>query len=128
MIEEAKSMILVANHDHIVNFHGISMNGENVYILLEFCSFGSVDKFLRRHSENFRMKMDHGNYKDVVSWCLQVADAMEFLAKPESYIIHVSHLNIHTPIFFINHTKSLKMKVTNRKAPFKPHKFYSSNS
>ena len=90
MIEEAKAMIRVTNHDHIVNFYGISMNGENVYILLEFCSFGSIDSFLEKNSENFRLKMEHGNYKDVVSWCVQVADAMEFLVKND--IIHVSSL------------------------------------
>ena len=90
MIEEAKAMIRVTNHDHIVNFYGISMNGENVYILLEFCSFGDIGSFLKRHSENFRLKMEHGNYKDVISWCVQVADAIEFLVKND--IIHVSSL------------------------------------
>ena len=81
-------MIRVAKHDHIVNFQGISMDGEKVYVLLEFCSFGAIDSFLQKNSENFRMKMEGGNYKEVVSWCHQVADAMEFLVK--NNIIHVS--------------------------------------
>ena len=88
MLEEAKAMIRVAKHDHIVNFQGISMDGEKVYVLLEFCSFGAIDGFLEKNSENFRMKMERGNYKEVVSWCHQVADAMEFLVK--NNIIHVS--------------------------------------
>ena len=88
MLEEAKAMIRVAKHDHIVNFQGISADGEKVYILLEFCSFGAIDSFLVKNSENFRMKMERGNYKEVVSWCVQVADAMEFLVK--NNIIHVS--------------------------------------
>ena len=46
MLEEAKAMIRVAKHDHIVNFQGISIDGEKVYVLLEFCSFGAVDGFL----------------------------------------------------------------------------------
>ena len=88
MLEEAKAMIRVAKHDHIVNFLGISMDGEKVYVLLEFCSFGSIDSFLEKNSENFRMKMECGNYKEVVSWFVQVADAMDFLVK--NNIIHVS--------------------------------------
>ena len=88
MLEEAKAMIRVAKHDHIVNFLGISMDGEKVYVLLEFCSFGSIDSYLERNSENFRMKMECGNYKEVVSWFVQVADAMDFLVK--NNIIHVS--------------------------------------
>ena len=87
MLEEAKAMIRVAKHDHIVNFQGISMDGEKVYVLLEFCSFGAIDSFLKSHLENFRMKLEQGNYKEVVSWCVQVADAMAFLVKND--IIHV---------------------------------------
>ena len=90
MFEEAKAMIRVAKHDHIVNFQGISMDGDKVYLLLEYCSFGAIDSFLQSHSKNFRTKMEHGDFKEVVSWCVQVADAMEFLV--ENDIIHVSTL------------------------------------
>ena len=90
MLEEAKAMIRVAKHDHIVNFLGISTDEEKVYVLLEFCSFGAIDSFLRSNKENFRMKMESGNFKEVVSWCVQVADAMDFLVKND--IIHVSAL------------------------------------
>ena len=99
MLEEAKAMIRVAKHDHIVNFLGISMDGEKVYVLLEFCSFGSIDSFLEKNSEKFRMKMECGNYKEVVSWFVQVADAMDFLVK--NNIIHVSTLELeirHGPL------------------------------
>ena len=88
MLEEAKAMIRVTKHDHIVNFQGISMDGDKVYVLLEFCSFGAIDSYLKSNSENFRMKLEHGNFKEVVSWCVQVADAMDFLVKND--IIHVS--------------------------------------
>ena len=94
MLEEAKAMIQVAKHDHIVNFQGISMDGEKVYVLLEFCSFGSIDSFLDKNSGNFRMKMECDNYKEVVSWFVQVADAMDFLVK--NNIIHVSPLSPRT--------------------------------
>ena len=88
MLEEAKAMMWVAKHDHIVNFQGVSMQENKVYVLLEFCSFGSIDRFLRTHEENFRAKMECGSYKEVVKWCFQVANAMEFMV--ENNIIHVS--------------------------------------
>ena len=99
MLEEAKAMIRVPKHDHIVNFQGVSMDGEKVYLLLEFCSFGAIDNFLQKNKANFRAKLEHENYKEVVSWCYQVADAMEFLVK--NNIIHVSLLNISIQTFLI---------------------------
>ena len=52
MLEEAKAMIKVPKHDHIVNFHGISMHDDQVYVLLEFCTLGSLEKYLRKDKEN----------------------------------------------------------------------------
>ena len=89
MLEEAKAMIKVPTHDHIVNFHGISVHENQVYVLLEFCSLGSLDKYLRKHRENLTVKLEGGDYEEIVNWCVQVADAMDFLAKPENNIIHV---------------------------------------
>ena len=94
MLEEAKAMIKVPTHDHIVNFHGISVHEDQVYVLLEFCTLGSLDKYLRKHKENLTVKLERGDYKQVVNWCIQVADAMDFLAKPENNIIHVRVLEI----------------------------------
>ena len=88
MLEEAKAMMWVAKHDHIVNFQGVSMQENKVYVLLEFCSFGSIDRFLRTHEENFRTKMECGSYKEVVKWCYQVANAMDFMV--ENNIIHLN--------------------------------------
>ena len=88
MVEEAKAMIRVSKHDHIVNFQGISTEGTRVVILLEFCSFGSIDNFLRKHTANFRTKLENQSFREIVTWCSQVADAMEFLVTNE--IIHVS--------------------------------------
>ena len=89
MLEEAKAMIKVPTHDHIVNFHGISVHENQVYVLLEFCSLGSLDKYLRKHRENLTVKLEGEDYEEIVNWCVQVADAMEFLAKPDRNIIHV---------------------------------------
>ena len=94
MLEEAKAMIKVPKHDHIVNFHGISVHEDQVYVLLEFCTLGSLDKYLRKHKDNLTIKLEREDYEEVVNWCVQVADAMEFLAKPENNIIHVRVLEI----------------------------------
>ena len=98
MLEEAKAMIKVPTHDHIVNFHGISVHEHQVYVLSEFCSVGSLDKYLRKHEENLTVKLERGVYEEVVDWCFQVADAMEFLAKPENNIIHVRVLETFSKI------------------------------
>ena len=87
MLEEAKAMIRVPTHNHIVNLQGISMQGNRVYLLLEYCSFGSIDSYLQNYSEHYSFKMEHGSYKDIINWCVQVAEAMSFLVK--NNIIHV---------------------------------------
>ena len=110
MLEEAKTMIRVPNHDHIVNFKGISLDVEKCYVLLEFCSFGAINSFLRANSANFRTKLANGDCKEVALWCYQVADAMEFLVK--NNIIHVSLLNIRIiQHSLFTHTQSHEMKI-----------------
>ena len=91
MVEEAKAMIRVSKHDFIVNFQGISTDNSRVFILLEFCSFGSIDTFLQKRAAIFRAKLENQNFTEFVTWCYQVADAMEFLVSNE--IIHVSLCN-----------------------------------
>ena len=91
MVEEAKAMIRVSKHDFIVNFQGISTDNSRVFILLEFCSFGSIDTFLQNKAAIFRPKLENQNFREVITWCYQVADAMEFLVSNE--IIHVSLCN-----------------------------------
>ena len=85
MIEEAKAMIRVSKHDHIVNFQGISVDNHRIVILLEFCSFGSIDNFLRKHTANFRTKLENQSFREIITWCSQVADAMEFLVKHDTH-------------------------------------------
>ena len=79
--------VRVSKHNHIVNFQGISVQGNKVYVLLEFCSFGSIDNFLQSHSIKFGAMLENQDFKQVVSWCKQVADGMEFLVAKG--IIHV---------------------------------------
>ena len=83
MLEEAKTMIRVSKHDHIVNIQGICHHKDSVYLLLEFCALGAIDEFLRKQS-----KLGKHDIQDITQWCRQVADGMGFLA--DKNIIHVS--------------------------------------
>ena len=85
MLEEAKAMIRVSKHDHIVNIQGVCEHNDSVYLLLEFCSMGSIGDFLRKQNSTLNNQI---NIKDLIDWCTQVADGMEFLA--DKNIIHVN--------------------------------------
>ena len=84
MLEEAKAMIRVSKHDHIVNIQGICEHEHSVYLLLEFCSLGPIDNFLRKQNSTLNNQTSN---KDLIHWCSQVAGGMEFLA--DKNIIHV---------------------------------------
>ena len=88
MLDEAKAMIRVSKHDHIVNFQGICFHNDTAYLLLEFCSLGQIDHFLQKHSKQMGSKLENQDFTALVQWSVQVADGMEFLAKED--IIHVS--------------------------------------
>ena len=75
--------IRVSKHDHIVNFQGLCEFEDSVFLLLEFCALGSIDDFLRNNSNS-----GYYNTEELIKWCFQVADGMEFLAKKN--VIHVS--------------------------------------
>ena len=73
----------MSKHDHIVNIQGLCENEDSVFLLLEFCALGSIDDFLRNNSNS-----GFYNTEELIKWCFQVADGMEFLAKKN--VIHVS--------------------------------------
>ena len=85
MLEEAKAMIKVSKHDHIVNFQGLCVEKESVYLLLEYCSLGPIDDYLQKNAADIIKNQSH---KELVKWCAEVADGMAFLVKKN--IIHVS--------------------------------------
>ena len=87
MLEEAKAMIRVSKHDHIVNIQGVCEHNDSVYLLLEFCSLGPIDDFLRKQHSTLN---NQTSIKDLIHWSSQVADGMGFLA--DKNIIHVSSL------------------------------------
>ena len=66
---------------------GISINSDHVYLLLEFCAYGSINKFLQLKEVEFRIKLQKKSNRELICWSSQVADAMGFLAKND--IIHV---------------------------------------
>ena len=88
MLDEAKAMIKVSKHDHIVNIQGISVNESCVYLLLEFCSNGAIEDYLQKNQKEFTKKLRDNTSREIICWSKQVADAMGFLAKKD--IIHVS--------------------------------------
>ena len=88
MLEEAKAMIKVSMHDHIVNFQGICVHNDGVYLLLELCTQGPIDSFLQVQAKNIQSKLVNNDYEILIQWCTQVADGMGFLVKKN--IIHVS--------------------------------------
>jgi serine/threonine protein kinase len=75
--------IRVSKHDHIVNIQGLCEYEDSIFLLLEFCALGSIDDFLRKNSNS-----GYYNTEELIKWCFQVADGMEFLAMKN--IIHVS--------------------------------------
>ena len=88
MLDEAKAMIRVSKHDHIVNFQGICVANDSVYLLLEYCTLGSIDAYLRKHVRDMNQKLRNQNFSGLMGWCIQIADGMEFLVKKN--VIHVS--------------------------------------
>ena len=87
MLDEAMAMIRVSKYDHIVNFQGVCIHQDSVYLLLEFCAKGPIDCFLRKNSKEISAKLDNENYPELIQWCGQIADGMEFLVTKN--IIHV---------------------------------------
>ena len=89
MLQEAKAMIKVSKHDHIVNILGLSVNENTVYLLLEYCTNGSIEKYLRDHYQHYHEQLSQHFYDELINWSRQIADAMSFLASKD--IIHVSN-------------------------------------
>ena len=56
MLDEAMAMIRVSKHDHIVNFQGVCINNDSVYLLLEFCANGPIDDYLQKNAEEIYSK------------------------------------------------------------------------
>ena len=88
MLDEAKTMIRVSKHDHIVNFQGVCVQNDLVYLLLEFCSLGRIDNFLQKYAKQMESKLANQDFTDLVQWGADIADGMEFLVSEN--IIHVS--------------------------------------
>ena len=87
MLDEAMAMIRVSKHDNIVNFQGVCIQNDSVYLLLEFCAKGPIDGYLRKNAKKITSEIDNKKYPELIRWCSQVADGMEFLVTKN--IIHV---------------------------------------
>ena len=94
MLDEAKAMIRVSRHDHIVNFQGICVANDCVYLLLEYCTLGPINVYLKKHAREMNQKLRNQNFSELMGWCIQIADGMEFLVKEN--VIHVSLQNVNS--------------------------------
>ena len=90
MLEEAKAMIRVTKHEHIVNFQGIviSEDQERVFLLLEFCANGPIESYLQKNYMLYYQQLQVKNYNKFLDWCSEIAAGMDFLASQD--VIHVS--------------------------------------
>ena len=89
LLDEAKAMMRVSKHDHIVNIQGICVKNDVAYLLMEYCASGCLYDYLQSNEENLRAKLHQQNdYSKFRNWICQVAEGMAFLAW--NNIIHVS--------------------------------------
>ena len=89
--DELKILSSLDMHLNLVNLLGACTfpPDQPTYILLEYCSFGDLKKFLCTHKEEFesRLKNVPGNYDSpytatlLLRWCYDIAAGMAYLAK-----------------------------------------------
>ena len=89
--DELKILSSLDVHLNLVNLLGACTSPPNLptYILLEYCSFGDLKKFLCKHKDEFesRLKGVPGNYESpytatlLLRWCYDIAEGMAYLSK-----------------------------------------------
>ena len=85
MLHEAKAMMRVPKHSHVVNFLGIGQHNDYMHfcLLMEYCSNGQLKSYL---SNNYTQLVDR--IDRLFHWSEHIANAMDFLVQND--IIHVS--------------------------------------
>ena len=86
MLHEAKAMIRLTKHRNIVNIQGVSVHQNQTYLLLEYCSLGSVESYLQKHADHFIQCLKNQDYEFILKCCTEVAEGMIFLV--QKGIIH----------------------------------------
>ena len=89
--DELKILSSLDMHLNLVNLLGACTWPPDLptYILLEYCSFGDLKKFLCKHKDEFesRLKGVPGNYESpytatlLLRWCYDIAEGMAYLSK-----------------------------------------------
>ena len=88
MAGELKMIIHVGQHENIVNILGACTKYPKLYMIIEYCSHGSLLDFLRKRREIFQptwFKEDFASNErltivNLVSTAIQVCNGMRFLA------------------------------------------------
>ena len=114
MLDEAMAMIRVSKHDHIVNFQGVCVHQNAVYLLLEFCVNGQIDSYLRKNARQMITKLDNQNYSDLIKWCAQVADGMGFLITKNIIHVRKEHFQSHFSYLLTYSQVPIKRGVRNK--------------
>ncbi|CAG7724005.1 unnamed protein product [Allacma fusca] len=108
LLDELKIMIYLGKHDYIVELKGACtqfLHEGRAYVLVEFCSLGSIESFLRNNRYNFCDDSHAGDYangcgvrrgsvtvaqqfnrKDLIQWSVQILQGMQYLE--EKKVIH----------------------------------------
>ena len=79
-------MTRITRNEHIVNLQGTSVHQNQIFLLLEFCAFGSVASFLKHNASYYRQCISNNDYEFLLRCCTQVASGMDFLVGKE--VIH----------------------------------------
>ena len=102
LLDEAKAMMRVSNHDHIVNIQGICVKNDVAYLLMEYCHSGCLYDYLQSNEESLRTKLYQQNdFSKFRNWICQVAEGMAFLAW--NNVIHVNISFDYNISFSVDH-------------------------
>jgi FMS-like tyrosine kinase 1 len=106
---ELKMIIHVGQHENIVNVLGACTKYPKLYMIIEYCSHGSLLEFLRRRREIFQpswFKEDFTSKErltivNLVSTAIQVCNGMRFLASKKVTSLLIYYFLLAISLFTI---------------------------
>ena len=104
MLHEAKSMARLSKHKHIVNLQGICLHQNETYLILEFCSLGSVESYLQKHYGHYSQCLKDRDYYFMLKCCLEVIEGMQFLVAKG-----ITHGDLAARNVLITHDATIKL-------------------
>ncbi|ESN91806.1 hypothetical protein HELRODRAFT_70474, partial [Helobdella robusta] len=88
LVQEMEMMKIIGRHKNVLSLLGCCTQNGPLFVILEYAANGNLRDFLRdKRPKNFRLQncvvevpLDYLTYKDLVTFALQIAKGMEFLA------------------------------------------------